>query len=194
MENTKYGKRKEGHWTPIRAKALDTRANPNIWETHLVWKRWDIGLLRTLSLWLMMMIWQWKVFTFAHVYQGSKIFHCIILQWVAMYWWVVEKISTWKTKLLRTWKHSEVINFLKSYHKVFKNAYLVTVSLPLFMHCSGNYVTSFALSVNSCLLKRHPFSGWVMLTPFILSTTLRWQWVVGGGWTYSWGNWHSADP
>src|SRR6218665_530683 len=49
MENTKYGKRREGRWTPIRAKAQDTRANPNSWETHLVRKRCDIGLLRALS-------------------------------------------------------------------------------------------------------------------------------------------------
>src|SRR6218665_616870 len=54
MENTMYGKRREGRWTPIRAKAQDTRANPNSWETHLVRKRWDIGLLRALSLWIMM--------------------------------------------------------------------------------------------------------------------------------------------
>src|SRR6218665_1582043 len=56
MENTKYGKRREGRWTPIRAKAQDTRANPNSWETHLVRKRWDIGLLRALSLQIMMMM------------------------------------------------------------------------------------------------------------------------------------------
>src|SRR6218665_2366494 len=55
MENTKYGKRREGRWTPIQAKAQDTRANPNSWETHLVRKRWDIGLLRALSLRIMMM-------------------------------------------------------------------------------------------------------------------------------------------
>src|SRR6218665_3373460 len=55
MENTKYGKRREGRWTPIRVKAQDTRANPNSWETHLVRKRWDIGLLRALSLRIMMM-------------------------------------------------------------------------------------------------------------------------------------------
>ena len=52
MENTKYRKRR----TPIRAKAQDTRANPNSWETHLVRKRWNIGLLRALSLWIMMII------------------------------------------------------------------------------------------------------------------------------------------
>src|SRR6218665_1489205 len=34
MENTKYGKRREGRWTPIRAKAQDTRANPNSWELN----------------------------------------------------------------------------------------------------------------------------------------------------------------
>src|SRR6218665_3581566 len=56
MENTKYGKRREGRWTPIRAKAQDTRANPNSWETHLARKRWDIGLLRALSLRIMMMM------------------------------------------------------------------------------------------------------------------------------------------
>src|SRR6218665_840352 len=46
MENTKYGRRREGRWTPIWAKAQDTTANPNSWETHLVRKIWDIGLLR----------------------------------------------------------------------------------------------------------------------------------------------------
>src|SRR6218665_1098199 len=56
MENTKYGKRREGRWTPIRAKAHDTKANPNSWETHLVRKRWDIGLLRALRPGIMMMM------------------------------------------------------------------------------------------------------------------------------------------
>src|SRR6218665_2957715 len=56
MENTKYGRRRERRWTPIRAKAQDTRANLNSWETHLVRKRWDIGLLRALSLRIMMMM------------------------------------------------------------------------------------------------------------------------------------------
>ena len=56
MENTKYGGRREGRWTPIRAKAQDTRANPNSWETHLVRTRWDIGLLRALSPGIMMMM------------------------------------------------------------------------------------------------------------------------------------------
>src|SRR6218665_810957 len=56
MGNTKYGKRREGRWTPIRAKAQDTRANPDGWETHLVKKRWDIGLLRALSPRIMMMM------------------------------------------------------------------------------------------------------------------------------------------
>ena len=36
MENTKCGKRREGRWTLIRAKAQDTRANLNSCrETHL---------------------------------------------------------------------------------------------------------------------------------------------------------------
>ena len=56
MENTKYGRRREGRWTPIWAKAQDTKANPNSWETHLVRKRWDIRLLRALSLWIMIMM------------------------------------------------------------------------------------------------------------------------------------------
>src|SRR6218665_294668 len=56
MENIKYGRRREGRWTPIRAKAQDTRANPNSWETHRVRKRWDIGLLRALSPRIMMMM------------------------------------------------------------------------------------------------------------------------------------------
>ena len=56
MENTKYGKRREERWTPIQAKAQDTRANPNSLETHLVRQRWDVGLLRALSLRMMMMI------------------------------------------------------------------------------------------------------------------------------------------
>src|SRR6218665_2535660 len=51
-----HGRRREGRWTPIRAKAQDTRASPNSWETHLVRKRWDIGLLRALSLRIMMMM------------------------------------------------------------------------------------------------------------------------------------------
>src|SRR6218665_86421 len=56
MKNTKYGKRREGRWTPIRAKVQDNRANPNSWETHVVRKRWDIGLLRALILRIMMMM------------------------------------------------------------------------------------------------------------------------------------------
>src|SRR6218665_4062870 len=56
MENAEYGRRGEGRWTPIRAKVQDTRANPNSWETYLVRKRWDIGLLRALSLRVMMMM------------------------------------------------------------------------------------------------------------------------------------------
>src|SRR6218665_1603650 len=56
MENIKYGRRREGRWTPIRAKSHDTRVNPNSWETHLVRKRWDIGLLRALSPRIMMMM------------------------------------------------------------------------------------------------------------------------------------------
>src|SRR6218665_3255972 len=51
-----YGRRREGRWTPIRAKAQDTRANPNSWETHLVRKRWDIVFLRALSPRIMMMM------------------------------------------------------------------------------------------------------------------------------------------
>src|SRR6218665_647143 len=35
---------------------MDTRANPNSWKTHLVRKRWDIGLLRALNPRIMMMM------------------------------------------------------------------------------------------------------------------------------------------
>src|SRR6218665_2102980 len=56
MENIKYGRRREGRWTPIRAKAQDTRANPNSSETHLGRKRWDIGLLRALNPRIVMMM------------------------------------------------------------------------------------------------------------------------------------------
>src|SRR6218665_644568 len=52
MENTKSGRRRERRWTPTRSKAQDTRASPNTLETHLVRKRWDIGLLRALRPWL----------------------------------------------------------------------------------------------------------------------------------------------
>src|SRR6218665_3706179 len=57
------GKR-EGQWTPIQAKEQDTRANPNSWETHLVRKRWDIGLLRALSPRIMMMMMMMSDFAF----------------------------------------------------------------------------------------------------------------------------------
>src|SRR6218665_323480 len=56
MENTKYGRQREGRSTQIRAKAQDTRANPSSWETHLVRKRWNIELLWALSLRIMMMM------------------------------------------------------------------------------------------------------------------------------------------
>ena len=56
MENIKYGRRREWRWTPKRAKAQDTRANPNSGETYLVRKRWNIGLLRALSSRIMMMM------------------------------------------------------------------------------------------------------------------------------------------
>src|SRR6218665_1833979 len=69
MENTKYGRRREGRWTPIRAKAQDTKDNPNSWETHLVRKRWDIGLLRALSLWIMMMMMMNIYIAFCNFYQ-----------------------------------------------------------------------------------------------------------------------------
>src|SRR6218665_2683941 len=78
MENTKYGKRREGRWTPIRAKAQDTRANPNSWETHLVRKRWDVGLLRALSPRIMMMMmmnvcmYVLHVFMYVFMYQNNS--------------------------------------------------------------------------------------------------------------------------
>src|SRR6218665_2468377 len=44
----------DGHQYGRKPRA-PCRANPNSWETHLVRKRWDIGLLRALSLRIMMM-------------------------------------------------------------------------------------------------------------------------------------------
>ena len=46
-----HGRRREGRWTPTRAKAQDTRASPYRLETHLVRKWGDIGHLRALSPW-----------------------------------------------------------------------------------------------------------------------------------------------
>src|SRR6218665_911641 len=69
MENTKYGRRREGRWTPIRAKAQDTRANPNSSETHLVRKRWDIGLLRALNPRIkMMMMMMMILYIYIYIY------------------------------------------------------------------------------------------------------------------------------
>src|SRR6218665_120302 len=80
MENIKFGKRREGRWTPIRAKAQDTRANPNSWETHLVRKRWAIGLLRALSprLMMMMMICQQRLLTPLRLLTYFFLSHCRI--------------------------------------------------------------------------------------------------------------------
>src|SRR6218665_969570 len=92
MENTKYGKRRKGRWTPIRAKAQDTRANHNSWETHLVRKRWDIGLLRALSLQIMMMM---MMMTMTMTMTVLKFVCCTVLMMVCSYnsqhifraWW-----------------------------------------------------------------------------------------------------------
>src|SRR6218665_1871736 len=47
----------DGHQYGQKPRTPDvTRANPNSWETHPVRKRWDIGLLRALSLRIMMMM------------------------------------------------------------------------------------------------------------------------------------------
>src|SRR6218665_904727 len=74
MENIKYGRRREGRWTPIRAKAQDTRANPNSSETHLVRKRWDIGLLRALNPRIMMMM---MIYIYIYIYIYLKEFNPI---------------------------------------------------------------------------------------------------------------------
>src|SRR6218665_1876190 len=83
MENTKYGKRREGRCTvghQYGPKAQDTRANTNSWETHLVRKRWDIGLLRALSLRIMMMIHTYMhthtyTYLYIHTYTYIYIIH-----------------------------------------------------------------------------------------------------------------------
>src|SRR6218665_2869916 len=51
----------------IRANAQDTRANPNSWETRLVRKRGNIGLLRALSLRIMMMMMKIKNLIFSQI-------------------------------------------------------------------------------------------------------------------------------
>src|SRR6218665_3675246 len=51
QKTSRYGRRREGRWTPTRAKAQDTRASPYSLETHLVRKRGDIGHLWALSPW-----------------------------------------------------------------------------------------------------------------------------------------------
>src|SRR6218665_1678103 len=53
--------------TLIRANAQDTRSNPNSRETHLVRKRWDIGLLPTLSPGFMMMMMTWSLPQCRHI-------------------------------------------------------------------------------------------------------------------------------
>ena|SRR6218665_158903 len=86
MENTKYGRRREGRWTPIRAKAQDTRANPSSWETHQVRKRWDIGLLWALSLRIMMMMMISTTHTKIKICSGVSIdknaFHEVFVQYL----------------------------------------------------------------------------------------------------------------
>ena len=77
MENTKYAMEGEGkgdghQYKIMRAKAQDTRANPNGWVTHLVMKIWDIGHLRALSprfmTMIMMMIRHWQKLQYDNVY------------------------------------------------------------------------------------------------------------------------------
>src|SRR6218665_833715 len=75
----------EGRWTPIRAKAQDTRANPNSWETHLVRKRWDIGLLRALSLWIMMMMMHVCMYVRLHAGMYVFMYVCVYCIYVCLY-------------------------------------------------------------------------------------------------------------
>ena len=70
--NTKYGRRRQGRRTPIRAKAQDTRANPNSWKTHLVRKRWGIGLLRH---WAQGLWWWWWFLYFLFFLLCPKVLH-----------------------------------------------------------------------------------------------------------------------
>src|SRR6218665_1019308 len=91
MENTKYGRRRERRWTSIRAKAQDTRANPNSWKTHLVRKRWDIGLLRALSPRIMMMIAVCAVVYVCTMYVWKYVYmyvHVCVYVWMYVYFFV----------------------------------------------------------------------------------------------------------
>src|SRR6218665_980993 len=89
MENIKYGRRREGRWTPIRAKTQDTRANPNSWETHLVRKRWGIGLLRALNPRMMTMM-MMMMMTMIMMMMMMMIFHKSLLHffmlWTDLSW------------------------------------------------------------------------------------------------------------
>ena len=58
---TSSRKRREGRWTPIRAKAQDTRANPNSWETHLVRKR--CGALDSYGHWAYGLWWWFREYS-----------------------------------------------------------------------------------------------------------------------------------
>src|SRR6218665_1176032 len=61
-------------------EAQDTRADPNSWETRLVRKRWDIGLLRALSLWIMMMMMNiFASYLFCNLYVSSLFLQCSII-------------------------------------------------------------------------------------------------------------------
>src|SRR6218665_2445852 len=104
MENTKHGRRREGRWTPIRVKAEDTRANPNSWETHLVRKRWYIGLLWALSPGFMM-ICKFVLHTAARLVGDFKKFDhvmnymCDILRWLPISQRIGYRIWVWPCQL-----------------------------------------------------------------------------------------------
>src|SRR6218665_1444033 len=88
MKNTKYGKRREGRWTPIWAKVQDTRANSNSWEIHLARKRWDIGLIWALSLRIMMMMYVCmyvRMYVCTYVCMYVCMYVCKKVMYVCMY-------------------------------------------------------------------------------------------------------------
>src|SRR6218665_3661190 len=55
-----------------KTKTQDTRANPNSWQTHLLRKRWDTGLLRALSLGIVMMM--YTRYKYTHIYTHIHIY------------------------------------------------------------------------------------------------------------------------
>src|SRR6218665_1797910 len=57
----------------------------NSWGTHLVRKRWDIGLLRALSLWIMMMMIVLYCIALYCIVLYCIVLYCIVLYCIVLY-------------------------------------------------------------------------------------------------------------